>query len=173
MFRLFQDKSLTVKLFWSWPTHFNDFQSSLGVPNIFIQFSGHKSFLFIIDQVLYFVECYFVIFMISALSRLFKFGKYCLSCVSISLCISASNQSCELFFTWSFFHGWDLIDHRCDLSNEIWMRIIYIFKLWVIKKVNFIKFLQVWTLTVVFKLPSSDAFVRIEFRLINLSCTVD
>ena len=83
MFCLFQDKSLTMKLFWRVDPKISMTSRVLWVSNIFIQFSDHKSFLFIIDQVLYFVACFFVIFMISALSRLLNLASN-LSRISIS-----------------------------------------------------------------------------------------
>ena len=57
------------------PKDFIDFQSSLGFPIFSFSYPTTKGFFFIIDQILYFVTCFFVIFMISALSRLFEFGK--------------------------------------------------------------------------------------------------
>ena len=98
MFHLFQDKSLTVKLFWRVDPKISMTSRVLWVFQYFHSVFWPQKFSFIIDQVRYFVACFFVIFMISALSRLFKFASN-LSHVSISSCISTSNQSCELFFT--------------------------------------------------------------------------
>ena len=59
MIRLFQDKSLMVKLAWRVVPKISMTSRVLWFSNIFIQFSDHKSFLFIIDLVLYFVPCFF------------------------------------------------------------------------------------------------------------------
>ena len=75
MFRLFQNKSLTEKLLWRVNPKISMTSGILWVFQYFHLAFRPQSFLFIIDQVLYFVACFFVIFMISALSRLFKFGK--------------------------------------------------------------------------------------------------
>ena len=64
MFRLFQDKSLMVKLFWRVDPQIPMTSMFFGFSNIFIKFSDHKIFLFIIGQSTVLCCVLFVIFMI-------------------------------------------------------------------------------------------------------------
>ena len=57
------------------PKDFNEFQSSLGFPIFSFSFPTTKVFFLSLIKYCTLLRAFFVIFMISALSRLFKFGK--------------------------------------------------------------------------------------------------
>ena len=75
MFRLFQNKSLMVKLFWRVDPKTSMTSRVLWVFIFSFSFLTIKVFFLSLIKYCTLLRAFFVIFMISALSRLLKFGK--------------------------------------------------------------------------------------------------